>query len=343
MSYPIVWQIEDVFYPLISAIGVPGQDLKMFTSTSMSFLTVNLVAILILSRGKCGLSECITHYLVGMAVADLLVVVFDAILWITIPIYLPHSFVKLTPVCSVLSALRSAATVISVWFTVTFTFDRFVAICYERLKAKFCTKTTAAAFLGTVTVLGCLESLPWYFAIEPRYFIDNIPWGCTHKQSYYSSPGWAAFEMVNYILTPCVPFFLILLFNVLTVRRILVSSQIRRGLHGQKSTEKHKDAEIENRFKSIILLFSISGSFVLLWVTQVVYNIYARIIDVRYYKSATDPCFIADRTAKMLQLLSSCTNTGIYAIIQVKFRQELKNAIIYPFNQIAQVWNRWRF
>ncbi|XP_048476008.1 probable G-protein coupled receptor 139 [Rhincodon typus] len=325
MAYPIVWQIEDVFFPIISIIGFP----------------VNLVAIMILSRGKCGLSKCITYYLIGMAVADLLVVVFDAILWITVPIYFPNSFVKITPMCSVLSALGSASTVISVWFTVTFTFDRFVAICHERLKVKFCTERTAAGILGTVTVLGCLESLPWYFMYVPRSIIDNIPWGCTHKPSYFNSPAWAAFEIINYILTPCVPFFLILLFNVLTVRRILVSSQIRRSLRGQKCGETHKDVETDNRRKSIVLLFSISVSFVLLWVTQVVYNIYARITDIRYYNSYTDPCFITDRTAKMLQLLSSCTNTGIYAVIQVKFRQELKNAITYPFKQITQLWSRW--
>ncbi|XP_048476013.1 probable G-protein coupled receptor 139 [Rhincodon typus] len=323
MAYPIVWQIEDIFFPLISAIGVP----------------VNLVAIMILSRGKCGLSKCITHYLIGMAVADLLVVVFDAIMWITIPIYLPHSFVNLTLMCSLFSALGSAATVISVWFTVTFTFDRFVAICYERLKTKFCTKKTAATFLGTVTMLGCLESLPWYFIYEPRYIIDNIPWGCVQKSSYFNSPAWAAFQMINDILTPCVPFFLILLFNVLTVRRILVSSQIRRALRGQRSGERHKDVEVENRWKSIILLVSISASFVLLWVTKVVYNIYSRIRDIQFYDSYTDPCFITDRTAKMLQVLSSCTNTCIYAVSQSKFRKELKNAMTYPFKQVIKLWN----
>ncbi|XP_048476006.1 probable G-protein coupled receptor 139 [Rhincodon typus] len=325
MAYPIVWQIEDVFYPLISAIGVP----------------VNLVAIIILSRGKCGLSRCLTWYLIGMAVADLLVGVFDAIFCFTVPIYLPNSFARLTPMCSLFSALASAATVISVWFTVIFTFDRFVAICYETLKTKFCTERTAAVLLGTVTVLGCLESLPWYFANDSEYIIDNIEWGCISESSYFTSPAWAAFEIINYILTPSVPFFLILLFNVLTVRRILVSSQIRRCLRGQRSGEKHKDVELQNRQKSITLLFSISSSFVLLWMTRLLFSIYGRIVDIRYYfYSDKDPYFITDRTAKMLQVLSSCTNTFIYAVSQAKFRKELKNSVKYPFEQINKLWNR---
>ncbi|XP_048476007.1 probable G-protein coupled receptor 139 [Rhincodon typus] len=324
MAYPIVWKIEDVFYPLISAIGVP----------------VNLVAIIILSRGKCGLSTSVTRYLIGMAVADLLVVIFDAMLRYTFSIYLPNSFLKITPVCSIVSALALAATVISVWLTVTFTFDRFVAICCERLKTKFGTERTAATFLATVTVLGCLESLPWYFVYQPKYFIDNIPWGCKSVSSYYTSPAWAAFEIINYILTPCVPFFLILLFNVLTVRRILVSSQIRRGLRGQRSGKKQKDVELQNRRTSITLLFSISGSFVLLWGTKLVFTIYGRISDIQHYDySDTDPYFITDHTAKMLQVLSSCTNTCIYAVSQAKFRKELKNAMTYPFKQIIKSWN----
>ncbi|XP_059498690.1 probable G-protein coupled receptor 139 isoform X2 [Stegostoma tigrinum] len=261
MAYPIVWQIEDVFYPLISAIGVP--------------------------------------------------------------------------------TLASAASSISVWFTVTFTSDRFVAICYERLKSKFCTERTAAAFLAAVTVLGCLESLPWYFANSASYIIDDIEWGCLLKSSFYTSPAWAAFEIINYILTPCVPFFLILLFNVLTVRRILVSSQIRRSLRGQRSGEKHKDVELQNRQKSITLLFSISGSFVLLWLTKLLFSIYARIMDIRTYDySDKDPYFVADHTAKMLQVLSSCTNTFIYTVSQTKFRSELMNAMTYPFRKIIKLWNR---
>ncbi|XP_072447412.1 probable G-protein coupled receptor 139 [Chiloscyllium punctatum] len=304
----------------------------MFPSVSLSSLTDNLVVIVTLARGKCGLSKCVTHYLVGMAVADFLVVVFDAILWCTVPIYLPHSFLNITPVCSLVVTLGSAATVVSVWLTVTFTADRFVAICCEKLQTQFCTERNAAAFLGTVTILGTLESLPRYFIYDAHYLIDNIPWGCAPKPSFFSSPAWATFEVLNYILTPCAPFFLIL-FNVLTVRQILASSRIRRGLYGQRNGEKHKDAEMENRRKSIALLFSISGSFVLLWVTQVVYNIYARITDIQYYSSYTDPHFITDHTAKMLQVLSSCTNTCIYVVVQAKFREELKNAITYPFKK----------
>ncbi|XP_067836504.1 probable G-protein coupled receptor 139 [Heptranchias perlo] len=308
-----------IYYPVLAAFGVP----------------VNLVAIVILSRGKCGLSKCISRYLVGMAVADLLVVITDPILNRINTMFLPRSFLDITPVCSFIYFCSFSVTVLSVWFTVAFTFDRFVAICCEKLKTKYCTERTAAVVLGTVSVLGCLESVPTYFIYEPRFVTDNVPWFCVGKPSFRTSPAWAAFDMFNLILTPFIPFCLILLLNVLTVRRILVSSRVRRGLRSRSNGENQSDPEMENRKKSIILLFSISGSFILLWLTKVVFYIYLRISDLRSYYSYTDPNYITHRTSTMLQLLSSCINTCIYVLTQTKFREELKNAVKYPFNLIV--------
>ncbi|XP_067909660.1 G-protein coupled receptor 15-like [Heterodontus francisci] len=320
MGYPAMSMIEDICYPVLAAIGV----------------AVNLVAIVILSRRKCGLSKCITVHLVGMAVADLLVVITDPILYWIVLIYFPGSFLRITPVCSLIIFLLFASTAVSVWLTVTFTFDRFVAICCEKLKTKYCSEKTAAVVVGTVSVLGCLESLPWYFTLLQECNINNVPMGCANKLSFYTSTIWGAFELFHLIFTPCVPVFLILLLNVLTVRRILFSSKVRRGYRRHSNAENHKDPEMENRRKSIILLFCISGSFILLWVTRLVFNIYTRIADIQSYSSFTDPVFITDRTAMMLQLLSSCTNTCIYTVTQTKFRQELKMAVKYPLNLIVK-------
>ncbi|XP_067835142.1 probable G-protein coupled receptor 139, partial [Heptranchias perlo] len=312
MGYPVIYQIEDIHYPVLAAVGI----------------SVNLLAIVILSRGKCGLSKCISRYLVRMAVADLLVVITDVILRRIHAIYFPLSFLEITPVCCLVTVLIFATTTASVWFTVAFTFDRFVTICSEKLKTKYCTEKTAAVVLGTVSVLGCFESLPWYFTLEPAFINNNVPWFCIFKPSFNTSPAWVAFELFHRILTPCVPFCLILMFNGLTVRHILVSSRVRRGLRGRINGENHMDPEMEKRKISIILLFSISGSFILLWVTQVVFYFYQRITNsYDDYFSPTDPLYITERTAGMLQLLSSCTNTCIYVLTQSKFREELKNAV----------------
>ncbi|XP_048476959.1 probable G-protein coupled receptor 139 [Rhincodon typus] len=295
-----------------------------------------MLAIVILSRGKCGLSKCITRYLVGMAAADFLVVISEPILYRIIQNYLPVSFFFITPVCSLIYCLVFTSTVISVWLTVAFTFDRFIAICCEKVRTKYCTESVASLVIGMVCLLSCSVSIPWYFRHEPEYVIHNIPWYCITKPMFFSSNLWAVFVIFYVILTPCVPFFLIIFFNFLTVRQIVIASKVRHGLRSHNNGQHDRDLEMENRRKSIVLLFSISGSFVLLWVTQVVFYIYRRITQIYSYP-VTEPLYITDSTANMLQLLCSCTNTCIYTMTQSKFRQEVKNLGKYPFNLLLKL------
>ncbi|XP_078269223.1 putative G-protein coupled receptor 139, partial [Rhinoraja longicauda] len=298
---------------------------------------VNLMAIAILSRGRCGLSGCITKYLISMAATDLLVII-TAVLLNRIPaIYFPGSFLSITPVCSLSIALIYASRDSSVWLTVAFTFDRFVAICCQKLKRKYCTERTAVVVIGTVCALGSLKSVPWYFIHEPMFVINEVPWYCRLKEIRYTSPLWGAFDWFDRILTPCAPFILIILLNVLTVRFILAASKARRRLRVQGNGVKQSDPEMENRRKSIVLLFAISGSFILLWMTYVVQFCYERITNNVTIAGFSDPKFILQESANMLQLLNSCTNTFIYAVTQSSFRKELKDALKCPFIVLGKI------
>ncbi|XP_067857601.1 probable G-protein coupled receptor 139 [Heptranchias perlo] len=309
-----------IYYPILAAVGV----------------TVNLMTIIVLSRGMCGLSKCVTRYLVAMAAADLLVVITDLVLR-RIPITYRSQFTFLyhIPVCNIHAVLLYAATDCSVWFTVTFTFDRFVAICCQKLKTKYCTEKTADVVLATVTVLFCLKNIFWYFFYTRDYMLSNSPWFCGVTSGAVYSQIWAGIEFLHYILTPGVPFVLILLLNASTVRHILVASRARRRLRGHSSGESPRDPEMENRRKSIILLFVISGNFILLWALFLVFVVSERMWFMGY-SSVYLPPFVREM-GFILQLLSCCTNTCIYAITQTKFRKQLKNVVKYPFIVIVRL------
>ncbi|XP_078389626.1 putative G-protein coupled receptor 139 [Cetorhinus maximus] len=309
-----------IYYPVLAAVGIPA----------------NIAAIMILSRGKCGLSKCTTYYLVGMAAADLLVVITGVILNRIVGIYFSASYMSITPVCSLQIVFIYASRDISIWLTVAFTFDRFVAICCQKAKAKYCTKKTAAVVVWTVFVLSFLQNMPWYFKFEPLYIIDEMPWFCHTKPIFYSAPLWVIYSSFNCIVTPFIPFFLILLLNGLTVRYIVVANRARRALCRNKNLENSKDPELENRKKSIVLLFTISGSFIVLWMTFIVHFLYYRITYTYSYMGYDDPIFILEEVGYMLLLLSCCTNTCIYAATQQKFREELKNSLKYPLTWIVQ-------
>ncbi|XP_038644618.1 probable G-protein coupled receptor 139 [Scyliorhinus canicula] len=302
------------FYLVIAVVGVP----------------VNLMTILVLLRGKCGLSSCSTRYLLAMASGDLMFIIIEIGLWQLRFHYYPQSFLILTPVCSVVHALREAAVDLSVWFTVMFTFDRFVAICSHKLKATYCTNKTAVTVLATTTILFCLKNVPVYFQFKHVKIIDNVPWGCSLKYGYFTDTRWRSFAVLSMALTPMIPIALILILNALIFRRILMVSRARNSFKGQKKGDKESDPEIESRKTTVILLFSISMSFIILWSPYVLHllKVLKTLLDGSEYHTFRSVAFL-------LRNLSCCTNTFIYVVTQPKFREELKRMLKYPFPSIA--------
>ncbi|XP_048475839.1 probable G-protein coupled receptor 139 [Rhincodon typus] len=274
-----------------------------------------------------------------MAVTDLLLVITAVILNRISRIYFPLSLLSSTPGCSLSTVLIYMTRDSSVWLTVAFTFDRFIAICLQKLKGKHCTERTAAVVIGTVNMLCCLKNIPYYFTYEPLYVINDKPWFCSIKATFYSSPVWKTFDWLDRILTPCAPFFLILLLNALTIRHILAANRARRRLRAPGLQDGRTDPEVDNRRRSIVLLFAISGTFILLWMTYVVNFFYVQFCKGSYFAgfNFSDLRFILQESANMLQLFSCCTNSCIYAITQSRFRQELKDGLRYPLNAIARV------
>ncbi|XP_055522163.1 probable G-protein coupled receptor 139 [Leucoraja erinacea] len=287
------------------------------------------MAIVILSRGKCGLSKCITRYMVAMATADLSVIFCEVIFHRIADTYWWHVSLPYTPVCKITIYLASVTVNCSVWFTVAFTFDRFVAISTQKMKTNYCTESTATIVILTVSPLVCLKNLPLPFAYT-SYRGTGRELGCFKLVHFYIHPEWIVFSWAEQLFTPVIPFCLILLFNALTIRRISVASRVRRNLRDLSGGAKKKDQEMVNRRRSVVLLLAISSSFILLWATSVAQFIAVRCLNVFMHKAWGNPLEGLENVGCMLQLLSSCTNTAIYTVTQSKFREELFRVLTYP-------------
>ncbi|XP_078093173.1 putative G-protein coupled receptor 139 [Mustelus asterias] len=319
MERPIILHIEFIFYHFLEVISIPA----------------NLVTITILSRGKCGVSPGVCLYLTSMATADLMVVFFSLILNSLGSRYFPYTFLFYTAVCRTVTVLAYAAIDCSVWLTIAFTMDRYVAICCHNLKARYCTQKTAVAVITTVSLVNILRNVPFYFKFQPYGTLGSVPWGCANRQEFFTLPGWVAFFWLHHLLNPLIPYLLILLFNALTVRHIVLANRARRGLRASSKGEWREDTEVANRRRSIMLLFVVSGSFIFLWMTKIVIFLLMEISKRHDYPSYNHPVIIADVTGTMLFYLSSCTNTAVYALTQSKVRQQLKRAVKYPFTLIC--------
>ncbi|XP_072884244.1 probable G-protein coupled receptor 139 [Hemitrygon akajei] len=302
----------------------------------------SLAAVVVLSRGRCGLSKCVTYYLVAMAVTDLLVIITAVILNRITYTFFVNSLLSITPACSLSTALIYFSRDCSVWLTVAFTFDRFVAICCLELKRRYCNEKSAAVVISVVCFLATVKNIPYYFVYQPLYILDGVPRFCDYKLSFYTEPVWIAYDWLDQLLTPCIPFLLILLFNVLTIRHIFVSNRVRRGLRGEKEGKNLEDAETEKRKKSMILLFTISASFLFLWMTHVINFLYVQIKGILYISGFNfgDPRYILQESGNMLSSLSFCTNSFIYAATQAKFREELTKTLKYPMTAVTRCFTR---
>eukprot|EP00061_Rhincodon_typus_P010472 g34789.t1 len=95
-----------------------------------------------------------------MAMADLLEVILNLISR-HIPMLHSEHFIFLEDmdVFNIHAVLLYATADCSVCFTVAFTVERFVAICYQKLKTQYCSEKTVAAVLAAVTVLSCLNNI----------------------------------------------------------------------------------------------------------------------------------------------------------------------------------------
>ncbi|XP_062895441.1 probable G-protein coupled receptor 139 [Mobula hypostoma] len=301
---------------------------------------VNVVTIIILSRGKCGLSKTVTRYLLAMSAADLAVVFLDVIL-MKIPKAFPDdfSFLFYVRVCRTHVFLLQAATDCSVWFTVAFTFDRFVAICFQDLNAKYCTGRTAAVVLSTVTALSCLKNISWFFMVQDIYTSSNIRWPCMRRWELLESLFWTVIDVVRSVISTVIPFLVVILLNAFTIAHVLLASRARGRLRASSRGQSSRDPEMQSRRKSLVLLLVVSGNFILLWALYGVMAIWNRMIDaVDFPYWLMIPSFF-NELCYMLQLLSCCTNTALYAVSQTKFRQQLKQVLNSP---LTLIWKRIR-
>ncbi|XP_067864703.1 probable G-protein coupled receptor 139 [Heterodontus francisci] len=311
MGKPIILLMKDIYYHILAALGV----------------LVNLVAIVILSRRNCGLSNCISVYMVSMATADLLVMIINVMVYRIFSYHFPFSFLSYTPVCRIIIYMTAITFDLSVWFTVSFTFDRFVAVCFQKFKTRYCTARTAGLVITVFCLLNLFKNIPFLFAFEPQQIINNVQRGCRARVDFISFPLGTAWVWFHSAWLVWLPFTLIVLFNCSTIGRILVANKTRRKLRGNRS-ENRSDSEMENRRKSIILLFTVSGSFILSWLTVAVSFVSTRLANINYYRGdLTAPGYITTESGTCLKLLSCIQNPCIYIATQRKFREELKNVL----------------
>ncbi|GCC18780.1 hypothetical protein chiPu_0021714 [Chiloscyllium punctatum] len=264
-----------------------------------------------------------------MSTADLLVLIFYVVLYrILLPRFY-HVFYFYTFGCRLISILIAAVIDCSVWLTVSFSFDRFIIICFQQFRRTYCSLKCATLIIAVIYLLTYCRNLPYYFAILTHHVHNNIQFGCKTNPNIDTSPEW-----LHTILTPLVPYVCVVLLNLLTIRQVLVASQIRRGFRG--SGGEAGDPEMQSRRRALMLLFAASANFIILWITTVGLFLFSRMTYTYFYRDFNDPFAIVNEISRMLRVLNCSTSTCMDALTQARFREELRKAMKYCANMINQ-------
>uniref|UniRef100_A0A8C5H2K9 G-protein coupled receptors family 1 profile domain-containing protein n=1 Tax=Gouania willdenowi TaxID=441366 RepID=A0A8C5H2K9_GOUWI len=276
--------LQQVFYPTLAAVGIPCEN--------------------------CMLSRSGTFYLMAMSVADNLVLFFIVVLELTFKYHQQEPFWSFEPWCSLRDIFNYGAFNASTWLVVFFTVERFIAIHTWKIKVKICTPRCATWTIVAIFVLSHVLAIPYYWS-NTSVQVDNQTM-CIYRPEA-PAPYIHALIWFQSLQAYLFPFLIILTLNGLTLRLISLRNRI------------HISPILRSRMrKSVVLLVTVSMTFVLLSIPRAVTQIILRTTDM-YTLDRNDysqRINIAADTGTMLSLSNSAANMYLYVCTQAKFRQE---------------------
>uniref|UniRef100_A0A3P9DCF0 G-protein coupled receptors family 1 profile domain-containing protein n=1 Tax=Maylandia zebra TaxID=106582 RepID=A0A3P9DCF0_9CICH len=260
---------------------------------------------------NCTLSRSSALYLMAISVADNFVLMFIVILELSLKYHQQEPFWSYEPWCSLRDIFNYGAYNASTWLVVLFTVERFIAIHTWKIKPKICNQRCAAWTIAATFVFSHLFAIPHYWSNISVH--DNNQTRCIYNPEA-PTRFIHALVWIQTLQAYMFPFLIILTVNGLTLQLISLIRPLLRS----------------RRRKSVVLLVTVSMSFVLLSVTRAITQIILRTTEL-YTLDRNDynhQINIAADAGTMLCLSNAAANMYLYVCTQSRFRQEF-SACIY--------------
>ncbi|MCI4381144.1 hypothetical protein PGIGA_G00248240 [Pangasianodon gigas] len=316
------WMIhlQRVFYPTLAAIGIPS----------------NVMSFVIFWRRKCMLSKSSTFYLMAISIADTAVLVFIVVLELSVKYLTVEPFWSQEPWCSLRDIFTYGASNTSTWLVVAFTAERFLSITTYSLRKHIGIPHGTLWTICIICALSHLLALPYYWAYVSVYSQDLQRWVCIYKPNatiQYTLTIVSMQTIVSHIL----PFVIIGVLNGLTLRQISLINRVHIiCTSGQKVTPLLRS----RKRKSVVLLVTVSMTFVLLTITRSITQI---ILRTKGYALNRDDYSLSINVAAdigtMLSLSNAAINMYLYACTQTRFRQEVITCVKYSLRRCCLITN----
>ena len=275
----------------------------------------NSLTVLILSRRVMRSST--NYYLGALAIWDTVVLICTALL-IGIPGTRAEWYTKyvFAYVVSYMYPLALSAQTATIWLTVSFTVERYIAVCHPLRAASMCTIHRAKLVIVCVSIGASLYNLPRWFDYQPLKVTEvdttgNITYIELGRTAFSRNPVYLQIYL-SWLYVPIMCIIPLVLLSVLNTFLILAV---------RKSKKQQQDMNVkQSRENNVtIMLVSVVVVFIICQVPALVYNLAYAInntyVDESYgYK-------VLSTIRNFLVNLNSAVNFLLYCAFGQKFRR----------------------
>ncbi|KAF8768339.1 FMRFamide receptor-like [Argiope bruennichi] len=236
--------VQRILVPSIMTIGIVG----------------NVVTIVIMTRRRMRSST--NNYLAALAIFDMMYLIFTFILSLSHYPRIPDSdhfvYWRLKPFILMLTDTCSNT---SVWLTVTFTVERYIAVCHPMKGKVFCTESRAKKAIVAVFLFCFAFTIPTPFEWKVIERTDQTTNHTTLALDHSEMGKNYLYKTIYYWLTVVffifVPFILLAIFNSFLIRSVHLSKVQRSSMTRGENSDNSQENKITIMLIAVVILFFI--------------------------------------------------------------------------------------
>lgn len=271
----------------------------------------NTMAMIVLTRRTMYTSTNI--FLTALAIWDTMVLLVCVLLISLQELFRPFKEQVFPYVVIYAYPIALAAQTATVWLTVSFTVERYIAVCHPLRAASMCTIPRARTVVLLISVVSILYNVPRWFEYTVQNFQDSYNQTCIllsktrlgndsiYHKIYF---GWLYFLVMCFI-----PLCSLAILNAFLIMAVKRSKQQRRDMNVRQSRENNVT----------IMLVSVVMVFIICQVPALIYNM-AYSIDMHKMTAFVGWVVLSD-IRNFLVTLNSAINFILYCALGQKFRR----------------------
>ncbi|GFR87222.1 FMRFamide receptor [Elysia marginata] len=303
--------------PLCNSSVYEPSDLNFYLNGLSTAIVVilgilgNAMAVVVLTRRTMRSSTNV--FLTALAGWDTLVLLVVMLLICLIELSEPFRQHAFPYVVAYLYPLALAAQTATIWLTVSFTVERYIAVCHPLKAASMCSIPRARLVVLSISVVAVLYNVPRWLEYSIVTYTDPLNQTCISfgqtslaKDSIYHKIyfGWLYFLIMCFI-----PLCSLTILNFFLIRAVRRSKLERKSMNVRESRENNVT----------IMLVSVVIVFIICQVPALIYNMAYSIDMPKVLTSNRWNVFSAFRN--FLVTLNSAVNFILYCALGQKFRR----------------------